>query len=145
MYPLLCIYTASIHTATMHTEHRNAYMHTQSPSIHRNACVSYPFTHVYELFACICVTSHNACTGSCSVHSVTGPQAAAPRPQLICTERQHMGHTCSHAHIGTCAIMPGGVTYVCPALHVERSMRTSASNIDAVTQDPPTVMHSHGC
>lgn len=131
----------SIHTATMHTEQRTACTHTQSPSMHRNAhtCVSYPFTCVCMPLTHIYVTV-TQCTHRLmlSVHSVAGPQAAAPRPHLIRTER-HMGHACSHVHMYTCAVMPGGVTSVCPAFHMGRSMHTSASNIYSY----PGPIHHH--
>lgn len=74
----------------------------------------------------LCPQSHNRHAAGALVHPVTSPEAAASRSHLICTE----GHVGCTWHMGTRAVVPGGITYMCPALHVAMCVHTVLPGTD---------------
>lgn len=99
-----------------------------TPQVHGNThlCVfPYSFVHInMPSHAFMPTVTQQSC--SWCPCSPTSPEAAASRPHLIRTEG-HVGCTWTHGHMGTHAVVPGGITYMCPALHVARYVHTRAS------------------
>lgn len=138
----MCIYSAAVHT-----EQSNACMCTQSLSVHRNThtCISYPVTHVCMPLTHMHVHNYTLCAGSCPIHSVTDPQAAAPNPTPSNLHSEAHGthvHTCMQGHLSRNA-RRGDLHVSC----IAHGRKYALKCFQAWTQTPSTrpIRHSQGC